>query len=269
MFPPEVVRTMKKSALLATTLAVLTLAQPLFAAGNPWLGTWELNRDKSTLTGTTFTVVKTGNTYHFDYGALKFSITDDGKDYPVMPTRTSSLKKTGSNEWLVVGKVNGVEASRTTLKLSSDSNTLTETTTGTRADGSTYKSETTSTRVSSGPDISGTWKDTKESSSAPEVMTYIDAGSNMLKIDYPASKGSGTYPLDGKPVAESGPRAVPDMTTGFKKISGTELKYVTYIKGKPYFEGVQTVSADGKVMKDVGWLVVKPAEKTTEVFEKD
>jgi hypothetical protein len=269
MFPPEVVRTMKKSVLLATTLAAFTLAQPLFAAGNPWLGTWKLNRDKSTLTGITFTVVKTGNMYNFDYGALKFAIGDDGKDYPIMPTRTSSLKMTGKNEWLVVGKVNGVETERSTLKLSSDGKTLTETTTGTRADGSSFKSEETDMRVSGGPDIAGTWKDTKQSSSAPELMTYIDAGPNMLKIDFPASKGSGTYPLDGKPVAETGPRAVPDMTTSFKKISGTELKYVTYIKGKPYFEGMQTVSADGKVLKDVGWLVVKPAEKTTEIFEKE
>ncbi len=269
MFSPEVARIMRRSILLCATLAALTLAQPVLAATNPWLGTWKLNRDKSTFTGSTYTVAKTGNVYHFDYGAMKFDIADDGKDYPILPTRTSSLKPTGKNEWLGVDKMNGTEISRYTMKLSSDGKTLTQVTTGTRADGSTYKIEETDTRVGAGPDIAGTWKDTKESSSAPSSMTYSDAGPNTLKIEWPASKLSVTLPLDGKPSAENGPRAIPNFTIGYKKVSVTELKYVAYLSGKPYFEGVQTVSADGKVMKDVRWLAAKPAEKTTAVFEKE
>ena len=259
---------MKKSILLTFTLATLTLAQPIFGAENPWFGTWKMNRDKSTLTGTTFTVVKTGNVYHFDYGAVKFQVADDGKDYPVMPTRTTSLRKTGDDEWLVVGKTNGVETSRTVLKLKDGGKAISETTTGTRADGSTYKSEETNVRTGPGPDISGTWKDTKESSSADSVMVYSDGGAGKLKVDYPSSKGSATLPLDGTAVSETGPRAIPGMTYSYKKVSPTELKYTVLFNGKPYVQATQTVSADGKVLKDVGYLVSKPKELTTEVFEK-
>ena len=259
---------MKKNALLATALALFTLAQPAFAVDNPWYGTWKMNRAKSILTGTSYTVVKNGNSYHFDYGAVKFDITDDGKDCPVVSTRTSSLKPTGKNEWLMVNKRNGIELSRSTLTLSSDGKTLTETTTGTRADGTTYKNEKTDERLSGGPDLAGTWKDRKESSNVAEVMTYADGGNGMLKIDYPASKDSTVYPLDGKQTQSTGPRAIPDFTTAYKKVSGTELKYSVYMKNKPYFEGVQTVSPDGKMLKDVGWLVTKPDEKMTEIFEK-
>lgn len=261
-------RTILIAALTLCTLGVSTLTPSAFAADNPWYGTWKLNRAKSTLTGTTYTVVKTGNVYNFDYGALKFKLADDGKDYPIMPTRTSSLKKTGNNEWLLVAKVNGVENARTVLKLSSDGKTISDSTTGTHADGTTFKSESTSERVSGGPDIAGTWKDVKESSTAPSIMMYADGGAGKLKVDDPISKASGVYGLDGKAEHGTGPRAVPDMTTSFKKISGTELKYVVYVKEKPYYEGIQTVSADGKVLKDVSWLTVKPNEKTIEIYDK-
>ncbi len=256
---------MKKSVLFA---AALMLAQPVLAAENPWFGTWKLNRGKSNLTGSTYTIVKTGNVYHFDFGALKFDVADDGKDYPVVPTRTVSLKSTGKNEWLQVGKVNGVETSRTILKLSSDGKTESDVTTGTRADGSTYKSESTSERISGGPDLAGTWKDTKESSSASSIMVYSDGGPGKLKIEYPASKATILAPLDGKSVQETGPRAVPDSTYSYRQTSPTELKYIGYLKGKPYYEGIETVSPDGKTLKDVSWLVTKPNEKTTEIYEK-
>lgn len=257
---------MKPILLLA---AAITLVQPVLAADNPWLGTWKLNRDKSTFTGTTYTIVKKGDVYHFDYGAVKFDVTDDGKDCPVVPTRTTSLKSTDKNEWLVVDKVNGVETERTTLKLSDDGKIESDTTTGTRADGSTYKSESTSERISGGPDLAGTWKDTKESNSSTDTMVYSEAGPNMLKIDEPASKSSTVYTLDGKPVAQTGPRAIPDWTTSYKRLSPTELQYKVFVKDKIYFEGTQTVSADGKVIKDVGWLASKTNEKTIAIYEKE
>lgn len=260
---------MSLATALGAPVCALLLAQPLLAAENPWFGTWKLNRAKSTLTGTTYTIAKKGNVYHFDYGAIQFDIADDGKDYPIMPTRTSSLKATGKNEWLGIDKMNGTELSRYTLKLSNDGKTLTQVTTGTRADGTTYTNEETDTRISGGPDIAGTWRETKESSSAPSVMTYSDAGANALKVDFPASKMNATFTLDGKPVQEAGPRAVPGITVGYKKVSPMELKYTVYIQGKVQAEGMQTVSADGKMLKDVSWLASKPAEKTTQVYEKE
>lgn len=259
---------MKKSVLFAATLAACTLAQPLFAASNSWLGTWKLNLDKSTFTGSTYTVVKTGNVYHYDFGPLKFDIADDGKDYPVMPTHTSSLKLIGKNEWLGVDKVNGVEVGRSTLKLSEDGKTLTQVSTGTRPDGSTYKDDETDVRISGGPDLAGTWKNTKDSISAPSEMIYSDAGPNMLKIDKPKSKATATYPLDGKAVAETGPETTPAIKMGYKEVSPNELKYTLYYNGKLAVEGIETVSADGKVLKRVEWLVSKPAEKKTAIFEK-
>jgi hypothetical protein len=258
---------MKKLSMF--TAVALLLAQPVFAADNPWFGTWKLNRSKSTFTGSTTKVTKTGNAYHFDLGALKYDVIEDGVDHPIVPDHTSNLKSTGKNEWLEVDKVKGVETSRSKMTLSSDGNTLTMVRTGTRADGSTYKAETKVVRVGAGSGLAGTWKDVSEDSSAKETMVYSDGGNGKLKMQYVEAKSETVVALDGTPATENSPRATPGETFSYKKASPTELKYTVLMQGKPFVEGMQTVSADGKVLKDVSWLVSQPTEKTTEIFEKE
>lgn len=257
---------MKKQLLYV--VAALVLAQPVFAATNPWLGTWKLNRDKSTMTGDTYTVTKKGALYHQEYGPVQFDIGEDGKDYPTSTGYTASMKPTGKNEWLTVGKKDGVEVNRSVMILSDDGKTLTSKTTGTRADGSTYKMESVDERISGGPGLAGTFRSKTFTSSATSIMIYSDAGTGKLKVDYPSSKASIVFSLDGKPTVETGPRADPDETLSMKQVSPTELHKATQVKGKPLDETVLTVSPDGKTLKEVVWLVTKPNEKTTLIFEK-
>ena len=257
---------MKKLAMFAT--AALLISQPVWAAANPWFGTWTLNRDKSSLTGSTITVRQTGNVYHFDLGAIKYDVVEDGQDHPVMPERTTALTKKGENEWVQVNKIKGVETSRTEMTLSPDGKTLTRDVTGTHADGSTYQAQYVETRLDDSKGLAGTWKDTKDESSATEIMVYSDGGAGTIQMTFPASKATMLVTLDGKPVVESGPRAMQGETVTFQQVSPTELHYAVQMKGKPFVEGTETVSEDGKLMKDVNWLVTKPTEKTTEVFDK-
>lgn len=248
--------------------AALMVAQPLFAATNPWFGTWKLNRGKSTLTGTTTKVVKNGNAYHFDMGAVKYDVFDDGQDHPTVPDHTTMLKSTGKNEWLQVDKVKGVEVSRAKMTLSNDGNTLTISGTGTRADGSTYKADTKVTRVGTGSGLAGTWKDVSENSSAGETVICSDAGNGKIKLAFVESKSEVVVGLDGVPAPQVGPRVPAGETWSVHKVSPTELKYTISMQGKPFVDGIETVSADGKVLKDVSWLVSQPTEKTTEIFDK-
>jgi hypothetical protein len=260
---------MKKLAIFASTLAItLSSAGHLFAATNPWYGTWKINRDKSTLTGTSYTMTKTPKGYTFDYGSMKFEIGDDGKDYPTVAPETYSIKQTGNNEWLGITKTNGKETARDTMKVSSDGKTLVDKTTGTHADGTTYSSEEDDTRVGSGTGLAGTWKSAKVTSNSRGVQVLSDAGGGKMKWFFPTSQGGYVSALDGKPVTSFGPRSSPDQTIAVKQISTLEQKYTVYLKGKPFLEGTTKVSADGKVMNDTSWLVEKPAEKTTGIYEK-
>ncbi|MDE1161437.1 MAG: hypothetical protein PW792_05755 [Acidobacteriaceae bacterium] len=259
---------MKLMKLICLCAAMLVSAHPIFAADNPWFGTWKLNFNKSTLTGNTVTVGKIPNGYHFDLGAVKYDVFEDGQDHSTVGNRTESLKSTGKHEWLRVYKVDGKEVGRATLRLSEDGTKLTEDITGTDADGSTYSQHVTLERADSRPDLAGTWKQTKAAFSARLLMVYSETDGGKWKVETPSSHSVIVFSLDGTPASESGPRAIADETYAYTKVSDTELKYTIFEKGVPYAEGTETVSTDGKMLKDVSWLTVKPAEKEIDVWEK-
>ena len=211
---------------------------------------------------------KVAGGYHFEAGGLKYDLLEDGRDHPIVAGQTSSLTRKGENEWLRVNKTNGVETSRTEWKLSADGKTLPLQNTGTEADGSTYKSERTVTRVGPGSGAAGTWKQGKFSSSATPTMILSDAGDGRMKVEYPESKTTRVMTFDGKTVTTNGPRASSDATATFQKVSPTEFKYTELLKGKPFVVGTETVSADGKVIKDVNWIADKPTNKYVEIWER-
>lgn len=249
-------------------LLALTIAQSLLAATSPWFGTWRLNQEKSTLSGDTYTVEKIPGGYHFGEAGLQYELLEDGKDHPVMADATSSLTKTGPNEWLRVNKARGVEVSRTKWELSNDGKTLTLTNTGTDANGMSYKTVGVVTRVGAGSGAAGTWKQGKRTTSEPATMILSDAGGGKIKVEYVESKTTRVMTFDGKPVVSSGPRVSADATATFQRVSPTEFKYTELIKGKPFVVGMETVSADGKVIKDVNWVEGKPEGKYIEIWEK-
>jgi len=255
------------TTVLLPSAAVLFTTSSLLAAVNPWLGTWKLNHEKSSYTGS-YTLTKTPKGYLFEVGQLKYEVGDDGKDYPTVAPDTYSLKQTGTGEWLGVDKVGGKETSRDTMTLSADGKSLKEKTTGTHADGSTYTSEETDTRIGSGSGLAGTWMSTQVSSTSPGLFVVSDAGGGKYKYFSPANKGGHTLALDGKPVSFVGPRASASETIGAKSVSESEQSFIVYMKGKPFVEGTDTLSADKKVMTETSWLVDKPTEKTIEIYEK-
>jgi len=256
------------ASILLPAAACLLTASSLLAEANPWIGTWKLNRDKSTFTGTSYTMTKTPKGYLFDVGQLKFEVGDDGKDYPTVAPETYSIKQTGKSEWLGVTKTSGKETGRDTMTLSADGKTLTDKTTGTHADGSTFSSAETDIRVGSGTGLAGTWKSTQVSSTSPNIVVLSDAGGGKYKYFNPASEGGYTLSLDGKAVSFVGPRASPSETISFKAVSEVEWTYTGYLNGKPWVKGVNTVSADKRSMTETEWMVDKPTEKTIAFYEK-
>lgn len=252
---------------LSISAAVLVMALPVSAAENPWFGTWKLNPAKSMLTGSTETVTKIPNGYHFDLGAVKYDVFDDGQDHPAVGNRTTNLKSVGRNEWLLVTKVDGKETSHATMRLSSDGKELTEDLTGTHADGSVYTEHIVDVRVGSGEALAGTWKEAR--ADVPnKVMVYSGAENGRWKMETPATQQIIVAPLDGTPVPAGGPRVMTGETFSFARVSDKQIKYTVFESGTPYIEGTETITPDGKVMKDVSWLVIKPSEKTTEIWEK-
>ncbi len=154
---------------MALTLTVL--GHPLHAADFHWLGTWRLDRAHSQLVGTTIRIARIPTGYHFDFGAAAFDIGDDGRFYPTVSGRTTSLKAISDNKWRRIHRNNGREVDRSILTVSPDQQTLTIDTKAILPDGGEERSQDILQRVGDGRGLPGTWRSTKPGLDVAETIT--------------------------------------------------------------------------------------------------
>lgn len=251
------------AAILLTSSAGTALAAP-----SPFAGTWKLDPAKSKLTGDTFTYSKIPGGLHYSNGStVAYDITMDGKDHPMLFDRTAAWSNDGKNAWNTVVKAHGVVMSRTHRVLSADGKTLTAAYVESRPDGSTVHESDTFTRVSGGAGLAGTWKNTA-AKAASFVMNISVPASGRFEIAYPADKTSISGKTDGSASPFAGPTAPPGAISHVKAIGPRRWTVDGTLKGKTYFTGNLTVSADGKTLTRTTWVPGKPLEKTVEVFDR-
>jgi hypothetical protein len=114
---------------------------------DPFVGTWELNPEKSTFTpgpapasrSMTFEMMKDGSLHHLTrtpgfvgFTQIDYTAKFDGKDYTIIGTGldTVSLKRVDENTIERTGKERGKEAEMCTMKVSPDHKMLTMTVKG-------------------------------------------------------------------------------------------------------------------------------------------
>jgi hypothetical protein len=255
----------------ALALAVILLTSgsgTALAAHSPFAGTWKLDLAKSKLTGDTLTYSKIPGGLRYSNGStVAYDITMDGKDHPTMFDRTAAWSNDGKNAWTTVTKAHGVVMSRTHRSLSADGKTLTATYVESRPDGSTVRESDTFTRTSGGAGLVGTWKNTG-AKPASFVMNISVPASGRFEIAYPADKTSVSGKTDGSAAPFTGPTAPPGATSHVKAAGPRRWMIDGTAKGKTYFTGDITVSADGKTLTRTTWVPGKALEKTVEVFDR-
>ena len=171
--------------LSAFAIAPLLVAQASFAVDAAWYGDWKLSPALSRLVGPTTIIKRADGGYHFDFGAVAFRIGDDGKDYPTVPNRSTSLKQIGSNEWFRVHKINGKAIDRSTLKVTSLGKTLLIHTVATELNGTTRVSDETLLRVGSGSGLAGIWQSTTAGADVPTTLILKASNHGRLRFQYP------------------------------------------------------------------------------------
>ncbi len=246
--------------------ALALAAAPCFAAGSKWDGTWKLDPAKSKMTGSTVTITQNGNMYTLDTGSFKFSFACDGKDYNFLPDRTVSCTGAG-NSYSLVFKIKGKVESTTKRTISADGKTLTDVTTGTRPDGTSYTDHETDTRVGSGSGMVGTWKETAIKNSAPNIIV-LKVNGDVLHYENPGYKDTSDAKLDGTPGPITGPTAPAGLMVSNKSDGPDKVLTIVTLNGKELGRDVMTLSADGKTIVDVSWTPGKESEKQTYVYEK-
>jgi len=253
------------------SLALLFLAAgagSALAAGSPFAGTWKLNVAKSKLTGDTFAYSKTANGLHYSNGGpLAYDFAIDGKDYKVLADRTTAWTAAGKNAWDRVNKAHGTVLSKTHIVLSADGKTMSTSYTEYRADGTVVQESDVSTRVSGGPGLAGTWKDTS-TKAASDTMIIATPAPGRFEIDHPSDKETQVGKTDGSPAPVTG-GAVPAGAVGHVKATApNRWEFDGTLKGKTYFKGVMSVSADGKTLRRSTWTPGKESEKAVEVYDR-
>jgi hypothetical protein len=253
----------------AFTLVLLaTTAGTALAAESPFVGTWQLNVEKSKLAGETFSYTATPTGFQYSNGStVKFDFATDGKDYPIIAGRTVSWTQSGNNTWDSVYKDgHGTVVSKAHRVLSADGKTMTVTSTDYHADGTTSQETDVRERISGGPGLAGTWKEVKVKVTTRALIISMPSAGH-IKYENPRQKQILEGPLDGTPSRLQGPIA-PEATVAFKQLSPNELTWTYASKGTVLQKGNDTVSPDGKTLTRVGWAPGKESEKTIEVFDK-
>ena len=257
---------MKKTTLTLVLLAAS--AGAALAAPSPFAGTWKLNVTKSKLTGDTVTYTKTPTGFRYSNGStVTYDIVVDGKDHPMVFDRTTAWTSAGRDSWDSVTKVHAMVLSKTHRTVSADGKTMAVAYTEYRADGTTTQESDTYTRVSGGSGLAGKWRDTN-TKAASDVMTIAIPGPGRFEISYPADKSSVSGKTDGSAAPYAGPMTPPGATSHVKAVGPSRWQIDGTLKGKTYYVGSISVSADGKTLTRTTWIPGKESEKAVEVWDR-
>ena len=162
----------------------------LWAATDPFAGTWKLDPAKSKLTDQMKVEAAGPNKYTFIFsGDNSETIAADGTDQPGIFGTTFAVTVLSPNQWKVVRKTGGHVTISAIWDLSADGKVLTDNFTGYRADGTTSNLLYKYTRVEEvGSGFAGTWESVSEQvNSAYEMQVQTPRGRAVRRRSSPAT----------------------------------------------------------------------------------
>jgi len=221
----------------------------LWAASNPFAGTWKLNPAKSKLSDQMKVEAAGPNKYTFIFsGDNSETILADGTDQPGIFGTTFAVTVLSPNQWKVVRKTAGHITISAIWDLSSDGKTLTDNFTGYRADGSTNNLLYVYTRTAGTSGFAGTWESTSEKVNSSYQMQVEPYDDNGLSFINPAQKITKSIKFDGKDYAAQGPNLPEGYATSGQRLNDLGIELTDKINGKVLDTQQVEVAPDGKTL---------------------
>jgi hypothetical protein len=255
---------------LTTASLLLLFTNGLTAADNPFTGTWKLDMSKSDCTGETirYQALK-ANMVRYTGGGETYTFTTDGQPHPGLFGRVVSVKQIDTNTWQRTTEFKGKILSEATLALSPDGNTLTETSRGTRPDGSSFENTEVYNRVGEGSGILGgmlgIWRSKSAAESSSSLLEFADNGADGIAFVLRQIDGKCLLKFDGGNYSATGPTVPDGLTLSATRTGDRSFEMTEKIKGKPIYKASYTVSDDGKTLTVVG-SPTRVVERTKAVY---
>lgn len=247
---------------------VAMIATALMASEMPYAGKWKLNPAKSDFGETTVTYEQTpAGEIKVTADGQSFTFKADGKEYPTPWGNTTAWKSIDATTWETTDKANGKITATGSVKLSTDSKTLTVESKTMKATGESSNDSMVFQRVSGGPGLSGKWKTKNVKISAPGVMDLAPKGSDGLTLRFVDQGGACDARFDGKDYPATGSMWPSGWTCMIAKAGPNGFELTWKKDGKPMYKSTLTTSADGKTLTEDGGAV-STTEKIKGVYDR-
>jgi hypothetical protein len=250
-------------------LTALLTCTNLFAATDPFVGTWVYNAQKSPKPTIKYAIKDLGDERYALTGSTgtTVEIKADGISIKA-PGATVSFKKLDEHDWEMV-RDDGRKMVRT-YNISADDKTLTLHDVFTGDEGNKSETITKYARLSPGNSIFGEWQsvsmEEKESGEALKLIV-TSFGTDGLSFSVPTYKHLSEMRFDGKVYADTGAGDAKGHSSSGKRVNDHLLEIEDQINGKPEYSEELKVSDDGKTLT----IVSKSANSSavfTEVWDK-
>lgn len=214
-------------------LVLFLFASTVWAATDPFAGTWKLNPKKSKLADEMEVEAAGPDKYTFIFsGDNSETIVADGTDQPGIFGTTFAVTVLSPRQWKVVRKTGGKVTISAIWDLSVDGNTLTDNFTGYRADGSTSNLLYKYTRAGGGSGFAGTWESVEEQVNSSYEMQIETFKGDGLSFINPAQKATKSVKFDGKDYEAQGPNIPAGYATSGRRVSDREVELTDKVNGK-------------------------------------
>jgi hypothetical protein len=251
-------------------LAGLFTCTGMFAATDPFVGTWVYNADKSPKPTIKYAIKDLGGERYSLTGStgVTVEIKADGVSIKTPAGATVSFQKLDDHDWKMV-RDDGEKMVRT-YNISADDKTLTLHDVFAGKPGENYETTTKYARLAPGNSIFGEWQSVSmEEKSSGEKMTLIITPfeTDGLSFSIPTRKHLSEMKFDGKTYVDSGAGDAKGHLSSGKRVSDHVLQIDSQVDGKTDESAELKVSDDGKTLTVVN-RVAKSSAVFTEVWDR-
>ncbi len=257
--------------LYSLLLLGISTCTSVFAATDPFVGTWVYNAQKSPKPTIKYAIKDLGGERYSLTGStgVTVEVKADGVSIKTTAGATVSFRKLDEHDWEMV-RDDGQKMVRT-YNISPDDQTLTLHDVFNDNPGGNYETTTKYARIAPGKSIFGEWQSVSmEEKTVGEGLKLIinSFGADGLSFSVPAHKHLSEIKFDGKVYADSGAGDTQGESSSGKRISNDVLQIDGQVKGEPENSEEFKLSDNGKTLT----IVSKPAKSGavfTTVWDKE